>query len=123
MQALAGHYYYPVLVGSFPFSLGNVDNVSDNLTPSAGAQAHLTFPYKHQPVKSSDRSMPKERLNQIEKKIGEKPVFVISKSYCPFCKKAKQVLKKYNIKPENIEIMEIDNDEDCNEIQVKLALH
>ena len=67
--------------------------------------------------------MPKERLNQIEKKIGEKPVFVISKSYCPFCNKAKQVLRKYNIKPENIEIMEIDNDEDCNEIQVKIEFY
>ena len=67
--------------------------------------------------------MPKEHLNQIEKKIGEKPVFVISKSYCPFCNKAKQVLRKYNIKPENIEIMEIDNDEDCNEIQVKIKFH
>ena len=66
--------------------------------------------------------MPEERLAQIEKKIGEKPVFVISKSYCPFCNKAKQVLRKYNIKPENIEIMEIDNDEDCNEIQVTLKL-
>ena len=68
--------------------------------------------------------MPKERLNQIEKKIGEKPVFVISKSYCPFCNKAKQVLRKYNIKSGNIEIMEIDNDEDedCNEIQVSLKL-
>merc|ERR1711994_321308 len=49
--------------------------------------------------------MPKERLDQIEK------------SYCPFCKKAKQVLQKYNIQPDKIEIMEIDNDEDCNEIQ------
>ena len=68
--------------------------------------------------------MSKQRLDQIEKKIGEKPVFVISKSYCPFCNKAKQVLRKYNIKPENIEIMEIDNDEDedCNEIQVSLKL-
>ena len=67
--------------------------------------------------------MTKERLDQIEKKIGEKAVFVISKSYCPFCKKAKQVLKKYNIQPDNIEIMEIDNDEDCNEIQVKLRVN
>ena len=62
--------------------------------------------------------MSKQRLNEIEKKIAEKPVFVISKSYCPFCNKAKQVLNKYKIKPENIEIMEIDNDQDCNEIQV-----
>merc|ERR1712241_1474687 len=79
--------------------------------------------YNHQPPTCKVTSlsisdiMPRERMNQIEKKIGGKPVFVISKSYCPFCKKAKQILKKYNIKPENIEIMEIDNDEDCNEIQ------
>ena len=63
--------------------------------------------------------MSKQRLAEIETKIAGKPVFVISKSYCPFCNKAKQVLRKYNIKPENIEIMEIDNDKDCNEIQVK----
>ena len=56
----------------------------------------------------------KETMN---KKIASKPVFVISKSYCPFCVMAKQVLKKYNIPADNIEIMEIENDEDCNEIQ------
>ena len=64
--------------------------------------------------------MSQQRLAEIENKIAEKPVFVISKSYCPFCNKAKQVLRKYNIKPENIEIMEIDNDKDCNEIQVMI---
>ena len=53
----------------------------------------------------------------IDQKIDSKPVFIISKSYCPFCVKAKQVLKKYNIPAENIEIMEIENDKDCNEIQ------
>ena len=58
----------------------------------------------------------KEKMNQ---KIQGKPVFVVSKSYCPFCVKGKKVLKKYNIKPENIEILEIENDPDMNEIQVK----
>ena len=58
----------------------------------------------------------KEKMNQ---KILGKPVFVVSKSYCPFCVKGKNVLKKYNIKPENIEILEIENDPDMNEIQVK----
>merc|ERR1712107_378657 len=53
----------------------------------------------------------------MDKKIAEKPVFVISKSYCPFCVKAKKVLKKYNIPADKIEIMEIENDADCNEIQ------
>ena len=58
----------------------------------------------------------KEKMN---KKIQGKPVFVVSKSYCPFCVKAKNVLKKYNIKPENIEIIDIENDSDMNEIQVR----
>lgn len=61
----------------------------------------------------------KEKINQ---KIQGKSVFVISKSYCPFCVKGKNVLKKYNIKPEAMEIMEIENDPDMNEIQVVLLI-
>ena len=53
----------------------------------------------------------------MDKKIAEKAVFVISKSYCPFCVKAKNVLKKYNIPADKIEIQEIENDSKCNEIQ------
>jgi len=55
--------------------------------------------------------------DQMNQKIAEKPVFVISKSYCPFCVKAKQVLKKYNIPADKIEIIDIENDPNCNEIQ------
>jgi len=53
----------------------------------------------------------------MNKKIKEKPVFIISKTYCPFCVKAKDALKGYKIKPECIEIMEIENNSDMNEIQ------
>ena len=53
----------------------------------------------------------------MDQKIASKPVFVISKSYCPFCVKAKKVLKKYNIPEDKIEIQEIENDKDCSEIQ------
>ena len=53
----------------------------------------------------------------MDKKIAAKPVFVVSKSYCPFCVKAKQVLKKYNIPADKIEIIDIENDANCNEIQ------
>ena len=42
---------------------------------------------------------------------------VISKSYCPYCRKAKQVLAQYQISPDDIEIWEIDNDSDGDEIQ------
>lgn len=51
-------------------------------------------------------------------KIASKKVLVISKSYCPFCKKAKQVLAKYKISDENIEYIEIENRPDMDEIQV-----
>ena len=53
----------------------------------------------------------------MNKKIAEKPVFVISKSYCPFCVKAKQALKKYNIPDDKLEWMDIENDPKCDEIQ------
>jgi len=54
---------------------------------------------------------------EIDNLLKEKKVVVISKSYCPFCKKAKQVLAKYNIPKECIEIKEIENDPNCEEIQ------
>ena len=57
-------------------------------------------------------------IEEIKKKIAEKPVFIISKEYCPFCVKAKDALKNYKIKPECIEIMEIENNPHMDEIQV-----
>ena len=53
----------------------------------------------------------------LDQKIKETPVFVISKSYCPFCVKSKNALKTYNIKPECMEVMEIANSPDCDCIQ------
>ena len=57
-------------------------------------------------------------IEEIKRKIAEKPVFIISKEYCPFCTKAKEALKNYKIKPECIEIMEIENNPHMDEIQV-----
>ena len=55
--------------------------------------------------------------SKIDNLLKEKKVVVISKSYCPYCTKAKQALAEYQILPECIEILEIDNDSDCDEIQ------
>ena len=57
-------------------------------------------------------------IELIDKKIRETPVFVISKEYCPFCVKAKDALKNYNIPTDRMEIMEIENHPNMNEIQV-----
>nr|ACO15525.1 Glutaredoxin-1 [Caligus clemensi] len=53
----------------------------------------------------------------VEGQIKTMKVFVISKTYCPFAKKAKDVLSKYPIASENIEILEIDGSPYCDEIQ------
>ena len=61
------------------------------------------------------------KMSEVKEKIDtllqEKKIVVISKSYCPFCKKAKQVLAKYKIAKEHIAILEIENDSSCEEIQ------
>jgi len=53
----------------------------------------------------------------IDQLIKQYPVFVISKTYCPFCTMAKDALKNYNIPSDKIKIMEIENHQDCGEIQ------
>ena len=57
---------------------------------------------------------------KVEAKIKGKKVMVFSKSYCPYCKKAKDVLKKYNLKAEEYEVWEIENEPDCQAIQAEL---
>ena len=51
----------------------------------------------------------------VDQKIAEQKVVVFSKSYCPYCIKAKNILKKYNI--EDLLIIELEDREDCDEIQ------
>ena len=46
----------------------------------------------------------------IDQNIASKPVFMVSKSWCPYCRKAKQVLARYSVPAQNITIMEIDGD-------------
>ena len=56
----------------------------------------------------------------VDTKIAGKKVMVFSKSYCPFCAKAKKALQKHvgtDLKPEDYEIMEIENDPRCSKIQ------
>ncbi|CAG2121927.1 unnamed protein product [Medioppia subpectinata] len=42
---------------------------------------------------------------------------VFSKSYCPYCTKAKKVLEKYPIVSGQYEVIELENRDDCNQIQ------
>ena len=47
----------------------------------------------------------KERIDQL---LKDNIVFVISKSTCPFCRTAKNVLNKYDIPPDKMKVVEID---------------
>ena len=54
------------------------------------------------------------RMDQL---IKDYAVLVVSKSYCPFCHMAKNVLAKYDIQPDKMKIIEIDGDPDGADIQ------
>ncbi|KAL4228230.1 Glutaredoxin-2 [Mactra antiquata] len=51
---------------------------------------------------------------KVDEKVNSRKVYVISKSYCPFCKQAKDILKKYT---EDIGVWEIDSANDMKAIQ------
>ena len=75
----------------------------------------------------------------VADKIKNKKVFIVSKAFCPYCTKAKvsylldfffllefdfvvlpspqKVLQNYKIKDDALEILEIENRDDCDEIQ------
>ena len=57
----------------------------------------------------------------VDGKIAGKKVMVFSKTYCPFCTKAKNVLQKYissgELQSEDLEVLEIESRDDCDAIQ------
>ena len=89
----------------------------------------------------SDKSKPKTRVTAAHKcqsqltkmpvpemvdgKIAGKKVMIFSKSYCPYCIKAKTVMQKYLgdlLSEEDYEVMEIESNPDCQKIQDYLLL-
>lgn len=55
----------------------------------------------------------------VDNLISSHKVVVFSKSYCPYCHKAKDVLNKYNIN--DIVVIELDSRDDGDAIQEYLA--
>lgn len=60
--------------------------------------------------------MSSEAMNFVRSIISENIVAVFSKTYCPYCAKAKSALSQFPIK--SIKIVELDNRNDGNDIQV-----
>ncbi|KAI0237321.1 hypothetical protein LSAT2_012182, partial [Lamellibrachia satsuma] len=59
----------------------------------------------------------------VEMKIHGKKVVVFSKAYCPYCTMAKDALRPHvgkEIKPDQYEVIEIENRPDCSDIQAYL---
>ncbi|KAE8209091.1 hypothetical protein CF319_g5603 [Tilletia indica] len=63
-------------------------------------------------------SSPKEIAESL---ISGKTVAVFSKSYCPYCTKAKKALAKLDLGDSEIGIIELDQDSDGADIQAYLA--
>ena len=55
----------------------------------------------------------------VDQMISQHKVVVFSKTYCPYCSKAKNVLGKYSIN--DLKIIELDDRDDVNSIQDHLA--
>jgi glutaredoxin 3 len=55
----------------------------------------------------------------VDNKISSNKVMVFSADYCPYCTKAKNVLKQYSIN--SIEIIELDNRDDFDDIMKYLG--
>ncbi|CAD5208939.1 unnamed protein product [Bursaphelenchus xylophilus] len=49
--------------------------------------------------------------------ISSKKVVIFSKTYCPFCTKAKDVFKSFKLQSGAVETVELENRPDCDQIQ------
>lgn len=59
-----------------------------------------------------------DSLAFVKKTVQEQPVVIFSKSYCPYCKRAKAIFAELNEKPY---VIELDEREDGGAIQQALA--
>ncbi|CAI5446842.1 unnamed protein product [Caenorhabditis angaria] len=56
----------------------------------------------------------------VDALISRQKIVIFSKTYCPHCKQAQQIIEEYPINPESLEIVQIDLRKDCQEIQTYL---
>ncbi|KAK0422029.1 hypothetical protein QR680_007320 [Steinernema hermaphroditum] len=62
-----------------------------------------------------------EVKSYVDELLASKKVVVFSKSYCPYCHKAKAALKSFNLAPGALEWVDIESREDCAAIQDYMA--
>jgi glutaredoxin 3 len=53
----------------------------------------------------------------VDSFIANNKVAMFSKSYCPYCHKAKDAINSFKIKPGTYEVVELDKRDDCQDVQ------
>ena len=81
--------------------------------------------FKRTTHSSFSQSQEKHVAELINDKIRGTKVMVFSKSYCPFCTKAKRVFEELiddsKLSMEDYEVLEIEDDPRCDDIQAHLG--
>jgi glutaredoxin 3 len=68
-------------------------------------------------VSTKPMEIPESVKNLVDSLIQNKKVVVFSKSYCPYCTKAKKTFEKYSLNSEEYVVLEIESRDDCSHIQ------
>lgn len=70
-----------------------------------------------QTTKQSNQSRDFKKMETLKSAISKYPVVVLSKTWCPYCSKAKSIIGTYKLSDKDIYIMELDARDDGDEIQ------
>jgi glutaredoxin 3 len=68
-------------------------------------------------VSTKPMEIPESVKSLVDSLIQDKKVVVFSKSYCPYCTKAKKAFAKYSLSNEQYVVLEIEKRDDCDHIQ------
>lgn len=69
-----------------------------------------------------NKMVSQDTVNSVKNMIGQKKIFVASKSYCPYCRAAKQTLfEELKVPMDKAVVLELDEIEEGRDIQQALA--
>lgn len=64
-----------------------------------------------------DSEIPTDVRQFVDSTIQSKKIVIFSKSYCPYCRRAKEALGKYPIDKSQYQVVELEDREDCSNVQ------
>lgn len=100
---------YVEFLFEFPsFSLPFLMQVFQLVTGSSKHSSFFAPPIQGTTKSSERKDAMSDVQDMVQQQIKDHKVMVFSKTYCPYCKKAKNVLAKYNIKSQDYGVLELD---------------